>query len=70
MAALDEKRWSIEKRYSEEDEIFWQRLVRPQEERARLTEWKGRGYRWFRSENVVCIEHYRRLELLPQRKAS
>jgi hypothetical protein len=70
MNDLDGKRQSIEKRYSEEDEAFWQKLVLPRDESARLTEWKGRGYRWFRSPNVICLEHYRRAESLPQRKAS
>ena len=70
MTALDGKRQPIEKRYSEDDEAFWQKLVLPQEERVRLTEWNGRGYRWFRSENIVCLEHFRRQEALPQRKAS
>jgi hypothetical protein len=61
----------MERRYSEKDETFWRRMVLPEEDRSSLTdaEWKG-GYRWFRSENVVCLEHYRRPQLLPQRKAS
>jgi hypothetical protein len=34
-------------------------------------EWKG-GYRWFRSENIVCLEHYRAIKTksAPQSKAS
>ena len=70
MNDLDGKRQPIEKRYSEDDEAFWQKLVLPQEARVRLIEWKGRGYRWFRSPNVVPIEHYRRPEPTPQQKAS
>ena len=40
------------------EEAFWQRLVLPQEDRDWL--WDGIGYRWFRSPNVVALEHYRR----------
>jgi hypothetical protein len=32
-------------------------LVLPQEDREIL--WEGKGYRWFRSENVICLEHFR-----------
>jgi hypothetical protein len=55
----------------DEDEILLRRLVYPEEDRYLHTTlpWTG-GYRWFRSENVVCIEHYRRSESLPQCKAS
>jgi len=31
-------------------------MVLPQEERGRP--WDGIGYRWFRSENVIPLEHY------------
>jgi hypothetical protein len=49
----------VEKRFSAKDETFWRKRVLPEEDHAYLgTEWKG-GYRWFRSENVVCLEHYR-----------
>ena len=50
---------------------FWRRLVLPQEDRLRLFSdkaWKG-GYRWFRSENVICIEHFRRQPRRPGQKA-
>jgi hypothetical protein len=40
------------------DGAFWRRMTLPQEERE--TRWGGTGYRWFRSENVVCLEHFRR----------
>src|SRR5262249_42135414 len=42
----------------EEDEVFIQSLVWPEEDRLRMTgtKWTG-GYRYFRSPNVVCIEH-------------
>jgi hypothetical protein len=37
---------------------FWRRLILPEEDRT--LGWDGRGYRWFRSENVVCLEHFRK----------
>jgi hypothetical protein len=44
----------------EGDEAFLRKLVLPQEDCMRLgVSWTG-GYRWFRSPNVVCLEHYRR----------
>jgi hypothetical protein len=45
----------------EEDEAFLRQLVIPEEDRAKYTThpWTGE-YRWFRSPNVVCLEHYRR----------
>jgi hypothetical protein len=61
----------MEKRFSTSEEGFYRRLVLPEEDRDRLNKppWCG-GYRWFKSENIVCIEHYRRLESISQRKAS
>jgi hypothetical protein len=44
---------------------FWRRLTLPQEDRSIL--WDGKGYRWFRSENVVCIEHFRQPHAQGQR---
>ena len=46
----------------EEDGALWRRLVLSEEDRLRLFPATTRpgGYRWFRSENVVCIEHFRR----------
>jgi hypothetical protein len=46
-----------------EDEAFLRRFVIPEEDRPLFTSAKWAetgGYRWFRSPNVVCIEHYRR----------
>jgi hypothetical protein len=43
---------------TEEEEAFWQRLILPQEDRD-WPLWDGIGYRWFRSPNVVALEHYR-----------
>ena len=37
--------------------------------RARLTP-PQRGFRWFKSKNVVCLEHYRRLRDVTERKVS
>lgn len=45
-----------------DDSTFWRKLILPEEDRRRLLPdmtWNG-GYRWFRSENVVCLEHFRR----------
>jgi hypothetical protein len=44
-------------RISDKEHTFWRRLVLPQEDRR--TTWAGVGYRWFRSPNVICLEHYR-----------
>jgi hypothetical protein len=45
----------------EEDGALWRRLVLSEEDRLRLFPGTVRpgGYRWFRSENVVCLEHFR-----------
>jgi hypothetical protein len=60
----------MEKRFSVKDEAFWQKRVLSEEDHIRLgVEWRG-GYRWFRSANIVPIEHYRRPEPTPQQKAS
>jgi hypothetical protein len=61
----------MEKKRSPEMEAFYRKFILPEEDRDRLTKppWCG-GYRWFRSANVVALEHYRRSESLPQRKAS
>ena len=50
----------MEKRYSVADEEFYRKLILPEEERSHYTsaKWDG-SFRWFRSPNVVCIEHYR-----------
>jgi predicted secreted protein len=61
------------KRHSAEEEESLRRYIQSEEDRATLTaeKWNG-GYRWFRSENVVCIEHYRAAETkqTPRQKAS
>ena len=57
----------------EDDEAFLRRIIFPEEDRHLFTStpWRG-GYRWFRSENIVCIEHYRAAETkqTPRRKVS
>jgi hypothetical protein len=59
----------VKRRTAEEEESL-RRYILSEEDRAALTgeKWNG-GYRWFRSETVVCLEHYQRPESLPQRKA-
>jgi hypothetical protein len=63
----------MKRRYSEKEEAFWRKMVLSGEDRMYLkgATWNG-GYRWFRSENVVCLEHYRPAEInsAPQLKAS
>jgi hypothetical protein len=46
----------------DEPGAFWRQMLLPEEDRLRLfpgTQRPGK-YRWFRSENVVAIEHFRR----------
>jgi hypothetical protein len=42
---------------SEPNHAFWRKLVLPQEERE--LPWDGKGYRWFKSPNIVPLEQYR-----------
>jgi hypothetical protein len=55
---------------SEKEHAFWRALILPQEERHRLTTapWDGKGYRWFRSPNIIPIEQWRKDEELPKLK--
>jgi hypothetical protein len=61
------------KRHTAEEEESLRRYIFSEEDRATLTgeKWNG-GYRWFRSKNIVCIEHYRAAETkqTPRRKVS
>jgi hypothetical protein len=43
----------------ERDEAFLREWTIPEEDRAKYTSqpWAGE-YRWFRSPNIVCLEHY------------
>ena len=61
----------IVKTYSIREEEFFRRLTLPVEDIApedRWRRWQGRGMRWFRSPNIVCLEHYRRLTVYPTNK--
>jgi hypothetical protein len=52
----------------QDDNAFLPEWTIPEEDRAKYTSrpWDG-GYRWFRSSNVVCLEHYRgKKEKLPR----
>jgi len=55
----------------EANESFLRSITFPEEDRHLFTTapWNG-GYRWFRSSNIVPIEHYRRPSPIPQQKAS
>jgi hypothetical protein len=46
--------------YTFEDERFLRSVTFPEEDRQRASEapWNG-GYRWFRADNVIPIEHWR-----------
>ena len=52
-----------ERKYKDagEDEEFLRWMIFPEEDRHKFTTtpWRG-GYRWFRSPNVIPLEHYRR----------
>src|SRR5262249_59311485 len=52
-------RWEVEvmSKARWDEHAFWRKLVLPQEERSAL--WEGKGYRWFRSPNVIPIEQWR-----------
>jgi hypothetical protein len=56
---------------TKQDEAFLRELVIPEEDRAKYTSqpWSGE-YRWFRSPNVVCLEHYRRRPATPAGKSN
>jgi hypothetical protein len=51
----------VVRRYSKDLEDFHRKFILPFEEwRISGRHWPG-GYRWFRSENVFAIEHYKRV---------
>ena len=52
------------KRHTAEEEESLRRYILCEEDRATLTaeKWTG-GYRWYRSATIVCLEHYRPIEL-------
>ena len=43
-----------------DEHTFWRKLILPQEDKR--TPWEGKGYRWFKSPNVIPIEQWRRWE--------
>jgi hypothetical protein len=47
-----------------DEDAFWRKLILPQEDRETL--WEGKGYRWFRSPNVIPIEQWRRRDEEPK----
>jgi len=47
-----------------DEDAFWRKLILPQEDRK--TSWEGKGYRWFRSPNIVPIEQWRRQDEKPK----
>jgi hypothetical protein len=49
------------RRHTVEEEESLRRYILSEEDRVKLSseKWNG-GYRWFRSENIVCLENYRR----------
>ena len=51
----------MEKRYSEKEVEFFHDWIFPEEDRHLYTtaKWDG-SFRWFKTVNVVCFEHYRR----------
>lgn len=49
----------------EEEQEFLRQFIIPEEDRAKYTSAKWCGeYRWFRSDNVICLEKVRRLRAL------
>lgn len=63
----------VEKRFKVKEEEFWRRMILPVEECLRYGLTKPSGaYRWFKSPNVVAIEHYRaaKPKSAPRLKAS
>ena len=43
--------------HAEPNHAFWQKLILPEEERD--LPWDEKGYRWFKSPNIVQLERYR-----------
>jgi hypothetical protein len=53
----------MEKRYSPQTEAFYRKWILPEEDKVEPTLSRCE-FRWFRSENIVAFEHYRRPESL------
>jgi hypothetical protein len=56
--------------WCQEGEKFWRQIVPPEEDRTLFTTalWRGE-FRWFRSPNVVALEHYRARQYHAQKKS-
>ena len=54
----------LKRRYNLQDEAFFRQVVFPEEDRHLFTTtpWHGE-FRWFRSANVIPIEHWLRVEV-------
>lgn len=59
----------MRKLYTAREEQSLRRYAPSEEDRAVLTgeKWNG-GYRWFKSANVLCLEHYRPMKSEPVSK--
>jgi hypothetical protein len=56
--------------HTEEEVLFWRRLILPEEEKGlAVPKWRG-GYRWFRNPKIVCLEHYYRARPTDGRKVA
>jgi hypothetical protein len=58
--------------YTEKQVSFWRRFTLAQDDERRLADhaappWRC-GHRWYKAENIICFEHYRRLDT-PNAKA-
>jgi hypothetical protein len=52
------------RRYVKQVEEFHRRFTLPQEDRMQITDAPhAGGYRWFRSENIIPIEYFKRTEI-------
>jgi hypothetical protein len=54
----------MEKKHSPGTEAFYRKLILPEEDKPEPTPPRC-VFRWFRSANIVCLEHYRRPEVHP-----
>jgi hypothetical protein len=58
---------ALVRRYAPDEEHYFKTLIFPKEDRALYTRERwSRGFRWYRAENIACIEHYRPFPPLPQ----
>ena len=60
----------MDRRYTAEDEAFYRDLMLPQEDiPPDMPAQMAGAFRWFRSPNIICIEHYRRPQAAPISKS-